>query len=677
MPWFKERLVWHPSHRIHSRLTDLPIIIVLDILCEEMTPGADLDSAARWPQPLCYPGTRIRLQTKIYEWFFSDIRHWNFLWLNGPAGVGKSAVAQTVAEYALENDILGAVYFFSRPNGRNKYTEVFITLAYQLGVRFPGYQPLVGAKLAAEPDLLTKAPRIQFRKLIVEPLLSLSHERKRVIMLDGLDECDDEDNQLEIIELINDLLRSNTSLPIIWMVCSRPESHLKRIFARSDYAVRCWREFLPIDSEESRNDTEIFIRGRFDEIHERYGECLEEDAEGSWPPETGIKRIVEKASGLFVLADTLLRHIDDPKTRNPDRRLSEVLAFLEHSHVIGSQSPMHDLDLFYTLILSDIPVEDWLIIRQILVASTFRAHREKDFVSNRGDPLAVQPMCNLLGISRAKFYIAMRRLHSVVYIPEPSDAAETPLHFFHATFLDYLTDPNRAGRFFIGRLLTDLYITVATGLRDFVLSGLRCLGSNMVLPLIREPKEVEGDEEISRTLRAALSWSSKDARANCTSAWAAVRYFRPFLLELLSTLLEHSELDDDLLNVLCGFDFNIIPFTTQMIDDMAHPYLSPLNKLRPSSLIRTQCISEWDRALLSKIMERDPNMKPFEFGDSSKNGFFLFGNGTNSIAVRVHVMLGMISFSYVSHKRPPKVWPVLQHISLSQDDSDGYTDWGP
>ncbi|KAF9440932.1 hypothetical protein P691DRAFT_792605 [Macrolepiota fuliginosa MF-IS2] len=245
-----------------------------------MTKGADVDLFARWPLPKCYPGTCVRLTTKIQDWFLHN---------SGPAGVGKSA-------FAIEEDILGAVYFFSRPNKRHKYVEVFITLAYQLAIRFPGYQPLVTAKLAAKPNLLEKMPHVQFKKLIIEPLLLLSHERKHVIIFNGLDECEGEGNQLEIIELINNL-HSNTSLPIIWMICSRPESYLKQIFARTDHTIQCWREFLPIDSEESRVDTKTFICGWFEEIHKIYGEHVEEDANGYWPPETAIEQIVEKTSG--------------------------------------------------------------------------------------------------------------------------------------------------------------------------------------------------------------------------------------------------------------------------------------------------------------------------------------------------------------------------------------------
>ncbi|KAF9440883.1 hypothetical protein P691DRAFT_625211, partial [Macrolepiota fuliginosa MF-IS2] len=70
----------------------------LKILYQEMTKGADIDSSIQWPQPKCYPGTHITLTTEIQDWFLHNIHKWDFLWLSGPASVGKSTVAQTVTE---------------------------------------------------------------------------------------------------------------------------------------------------------------------------------------------------------------------------------------------------------------------------------------------------------------------------------------------------------------------------------------------------------------------------------------------------------------------------------------------------------------------------------------------------------------------------------------------------
>ncbi|KAF9441043.1 hypothetical protein P691DRAFT_780724 [Macrolepiota fuliginosa MF-IS2] len=203
-------------------------------------------------------------------------------------------------------------------------------------------------------------------------------------------------SQLEITELINNIYNSNTSFLIIWVL----------IFARPDYAIQLWQEFLHIKSEESRRDTVTFICGQFKEIHDQYRECVEEDPNGCWPLETTTKKIIKKTSGLFVLTNTLLKHIGDSETQDPDQCLGEVLAFLEYPLFTGSQSPMHSPNLFYTCILSGIPNDHWPIIFQILVAPTF--------CTDNNWSLMVQPICNLLGFTHVRFYAAMWQLHSII-----------------------------------------------------------------------------------------------------------------------------------------------------------------------------------------------------------------------------------------------------------------------
>ncbi|KAF9440933.1 hypothetical protein P691DRAFT_767002 [Macrolepiota fuliginosa MF-IS2] len=331
-------------------------------------------------------------------------------------------------------------------------------------------------------------------------------------------------------------------------------------------------------------------------------------------------------SGLFVLANTLLKHIEDLKTGDPDEHLGEVLAFLWHSHLIGSRNPMHDLNLFYTRILSVIPNDHWSIICQILVPTTFSNHQS--------DRMAVQPICNLLGITRTKFYAVMQRLHSIVDIPEPSDATSTPLHFFHATFLDYLTNPNHAGWFSIGKLVTEYGVTITAEIQDFFILGLQCLESTMGISLINaHQKEVWGNQEVSQSLKAALSWPSGD----------------------------HSNLDDQLLGVLCSFDLNVLALV------FAFDHLHVL--FPPDHLIQLS-ISEWDQALLSKVAVEYPDMEPFDF-DADEDGFFLLGDGTNSVAVVTTNQTSRHSGLYfISQKMPSEVWPALQHTSISWDDPD-------
>jgi len=97
-------------------------------LSERVIEGAEYDSSLRDPPPQCHPNTRIQLRGTIVTWFHNKTRKKALLWLNGPAGVGKSAVIQTVAESLAESNSLGATLFFSGLNDRNDPQRVFTTV---------------------------------------------------------------------------------------------------------------------------------------------------------------------------------------------------------------------------------------------------------------------------------------------------------------------------------------------------------------------------------------------------------------------------------------------------------------------------------------------------------------------------------------------------------------------
>lgn len=87
-------------------------------LSKHIIEGAEYDSSLRDPPPQCHPGTRVQLGRKLNTWFHNRGREQRLLWLNGPAGVGKSAVIQTFAESLAESGSLGATLFFSKLKDR-------------------------------------------------------------------------------------------------------------------------------------------------------------------------------------------------------------------------------------------------------------------------------------------------------------------------------------------------------------------------------------------------------------------------------------------------------------------------------------------------------------------------------------------------------------------------------
>lgn len=69
-------------------------------------PDAFHDSSARYPPPRCHPRTRKEYITKLTNLAISDDAE-HLLWMFGPAGAGKSAVAQTSTERLAEQGMLG------------------------------------------------------------------------------------------------------------------------------------------------------------------------------------------------------------------------------------------------------------------------------------------------------------------------------------------------------------------------------------------------------------------------------------------------------------------------------------------------------------------------------------------------------------------------------------------
>ncbi|KAF9439764.1 hypothetical protein P691DRAFT_715761, partial [Macrolepiota fuliginosa MF-IS2] len=202
-------------------------------LLKEIIHGVQYDSSARDPPPECHPGTRMRMLERMRTWFFHMDPQKAFLWIYGPAGVGKSAVVQTFAEALAAANRLGATLFFSRPNDRNDPKRVFITIAYQLAVRIPTYRTFVIEQIALDPELLEKGMREQFKIFIVAPFVHrrIGQGREALgILLDGLDECEGHGPQCDIIRLISNFVRDYPDVPLVWVISSRPEPNISLTF---------------------------------------------------------------------------------------------------------------------------------------------------------------------------------------------------------------------------------------------------------------------------------------------------------------------------------------------------------------------------------------------------------------------------------------------------------------
>lgn len=372
----------------------------------------------------------------------NPVRTHKVTWLHGPAGVGKSAVIQTLAESESDShsSILGATLFFSRPAQRNDPQKLFNTIAYQLAVKYQPYRQYIVGLLAADSRVVKKSMVEQFKQFIVRPFgkQRLLEGSAILVTLDGLDECEGEPAQREIIFFITEFSLQYPNTPLIWIIASRPEPQISSAFSRQDIQGNFLDIDMPIDSDQACADVEHFLRDIFAEIRENYSASF--SPEQQWPTETQFVKVATKASGLFVFANTVIRFVDDVEYGNPVAQLQVVIDILDTRLVVGAQeNPFLALDALYTHILSGVSPRVLPVLRK-LQPLFIRSTRE----------FAVA--CNILAISQADAYSALRKLHSVVKVPPPEQAGSVALGVFHASFTDFLCSSARSGTFWVDLL---------------------------------------------------------------------------------------------------------------------------------------------------------------------------------------------------------------------------------
>ncbi|KAJ3554413.1 hypothetical protein NP233_g12426 [Leucocoprinus birnbaumii] len=388
----------------------------LQVLLDASIPEAAHDSFARYPPSRCHPATRTDYIEEILAWgqradHTAESRR--LLWLKGPAGVGKSAIAQTCAESLGQR--LAAAFFFSRPNARDDPNRFFTTIAYQLATNHKPYREILDALLRDNLSLVTKSIHQQFQHLIATPIRQLVEQgfvfEGQIIIIDGLDECQGHDFQRDIVQIIANSLKNS--------ICDYMEITVTRD-----------------DDQELRQ----YLKDGLGEVQ------LTHSLLSSWLSDDDLEKLVELAAGLFIYAATVLRFIGQPSPSGPEGQLRAVLALYEHtfngsSPRFNSKHPLSELDTFYTLIMQQIPQEILPVTLKILLATAY-------FPRYRDVPPAIE-IAKVLGLSESQLRNALcQHLQSVltlVTIKPREGAPELVIRFYHNSFMEFLHDESRSG----------------------------------------------------------------------------------------------------------------------------------------------------------------------------------------------------------------------------------------
>ncbi|THC94020.1 hypothetical protein EYZ11_006492 [Aspergillus tanneri] len=283
--------------------------------------GAEFNSYMDQHEDECLPGTRTELLHKIAEWAVSPEGKCIF-WLNGMAGTGKSTISRTVAKSFKRDKLLGACFFFKRGEGdRGNAMKFFPTITRQLLLRLPRLIPGVRKAAQDDPDIATKSLKEQFDKLLLQPLLGLKRSDRQittmVIVIDGLDECE-LDNDIRVILQLLPQLQGLSGVRVRIFLTSRPELPIRLGF--SEIANHDYQDLVlhKIPEAVTARDISLFMNHRLSRIR------TERSLPTNWPGETDIQALVKLSVPLFIFAATVCRIFQDPQW-DPIENLAEIL----------------------------------------------------------------------------------------------------------------------------------------------------------------------------------------------------------------------------------------------------------------------------------------------------------------------------------------------------------------
>jgi hypothetical protein len=325
-----------------------------------------------------------------------------------------------------EEGCLGASFFFKRGYpSRGHAKRLFATIAYQLALAVPDSNRHISQSVETNPSLVDKSLATQLRKLIVEPCRQNTSSCTLVVIIDGLDECEDQKVQQEILCLIGRAV-TEQQLPLRFLIASRPESHIREIFTGTLNNIHC-----PLNVHQSFEDVQTYLRDEFARIHRDHCATMAR-VPYPWPTPEIINSLVDTSSGYFIYASTVIKFVDDRNFR-PTERLAIITEMTEPL----LESPFASLDQLYIQILSQVDARPQLLKILTVIAAKIE--------------LPIGYVEQLLELEQGDLRLALRGLHSVIFGLEGDSSDDwSEIYFHHASFRDFLQDSGRAGIFYVG-----------------------------------------------------------------------------------------------------------------------------------------------------------------------------------------------------------------------------------
>ena len=425
-------------------------IVISQALEKNYLSSATHDTDDVLDAPKCHPGTRTFFLSHLSNWAKSAESSVYVTWLHGPAGAGKSAIARSLAEGLDGEGFLAGSFFFRKDSSRpNLEKSLVATLAYQLASSIRDILPHVAQAVETDPWICTRSLRSQFSKLIVYPFVQGSRSASflsKLVIIDGLDECADQMAQSLILKSVFDnlpLLRGNLK----FLIVSRPEHGIQRSFQSVPANLQQHVDTIELLGDLSAyEDVRIYLRDRFHRIKQTH--TCRAHFTPDWPSDYEIERLVEKSSGHFIYASTVMKFVENDFDE-PQKRLDDIINLRTSYH-----NPYAELDTLYFSILASsrtdrIQLVDILSI--VILAHQLKIHDKLKLKWDPSTDVFLKSVCFLemvLSLKKGGLQLTLLDLESPVRLA-PSPKTSIPcVEFCHESFSDFLLDSSRSKEFY-------------------------------------------------------------------------------------------------------------------------------------------------------------------------------------------------------------------------------------
>ncbi|RXW11774.1 hypothetical protein EST38_g14081 [Candolleomyces aberdarensis] len=300
-----------------------------------------------------------------------------------------------------------------------------------LAAAIPATAPLIEAAVRGESGLVTGDTSLatQLDLLILSPFKDVIDQGVLgetlakgpfLIVIDGLDECEDKQGVEEFIDHMLAFFAKYQNIPLRIFIASRVEKHIRERLETNGVHLG------NLDTHSSHKDIEKWLHASFQTVAKRDRVIQAYVRErGSWPTKPDMGKLIKHTNGSFVLASTMFNYIVQPPTQeDPTTPMERLPLTLE----------MNGLDGLYA---------------QTLARSEHFPHFSNiiSTITLLMEPLPIVGIAEILGIKVFEVNHVLMNLQAIIHVPGTDQEGEVTLG--HTSLRDFLTTENRSKAFFV------------------------------------------------------------------------------------------------------------------------------------------------------------------------------------------------------------------------------------